>query len=502
MATQKYSSLPGSSARRLADLKWAPHSAAFLLFALFDLVCLLLVPSPAARTADIWFLVLLPPVLSGILVLLTLPSLLRLFERQAERIERQQKQIASLHAMDTAIASEQEMDRLLAVAACEATLALDADRGGVLLLPGDDGESSSGGEAFHNVPEGEDEQARFRDLLRKGTTGGGAENDAVARVPVERGGQLLGYLAVTRARETADAGWGPEDFALLRELAGTVVVAVKNARALERARQSAAAEKVARVLQAGLLPPVPRAVGPYRLSKRYEAQSDEAEVGGDIYDFFALGDDRWGVMIADVSGKGLAAARKTAMVKYALRAFAREHASPARVLTRLNDALCDEDEMSTGFVTLVYGVLDKCGGFTYASAGHETPLVCRAGAPSAERVEMLASTGLVLGAVSCQTYEESEITLRPGDGLLLYTDGLSEARPENTKAFLEVEGLARILHDCCAAVPSSSDDDAGDEDPDAVVNAIFERVTAHANGRQADDIALLWIQRAVRSSGP
>ncbi len=492
MTTQKSS--PPLSGLRPADRKWAPFAAAFLLFAVFDLVGLLLVPAPAVRTGDVWFLVLLPPVLSGVLVLFTLPSLLRLFERQEERIERQQKQIASLHAMDTAIASEQQMDRLLSVAAREATLALDADRGGVLLLPGEDGES--GAEAFHNVPGGDDAAQRdqFRELLRRGAHA--AEQNAVARMPIERVGQLLGYLAVTRAREASHPGFGPDDFALLRELAGTVVVAVKNARALERARQSAAAQEVARVLQAGLLPPVPRAAGPWRLSKRYEAQSDEAEVGGDIYDFFALGNDRWGVMIADVSGKGLAAARKTAMVKYALRAFAREHASPARVLSRLNDALCDEEEMRSGFVTLVYGVLDAHGGFVYASAGHEKPLVCRTGAKTAERIEMLAATGLVLGAAPCQTYGESEITLRPGDGLLLYTDGLSEARPEGTHDFLEVEGLARILHDCCAvaAVPASDDDD-----PNAVVNAVFERVTAYANGRQADDVALLWIQRTAAS---
>lgn len=487
--TQQKSAPPPKSLRQLADLRWAPFAAAFLLFAVVDLVGLLLVPAPAGRTADVWRLVLLPPVLSGVVVLFTLPSLLRLFERQEERIERQKKQIAGLHAMDTAIASEQEQDRLLAVAAREATLALDADQGGVLLLPGEDGEN--GGEAYHNVAEG-DERDRFRELLRRG--GGAAEDVAVARVPVERGGQLLGYLAVSRAREASHPGFGPDDFTLLKDLSSTVVVAVKNARVLTRARQSAAAEKVARVLQAGLLPPVPPVAGPWRISKRYEPQSDEAAVGGDIYDFFALGEDRWGVMIADVSGKGLAAARKTAMVKYALRAFAREHASPARVLARLNDVLCDEDEMQTGFVTLVYGVLDASGDFTYASAGHETPLVCRAN-PAGAPVEMLDPTGLVLGAIPRQAYRESKITLHAGDGLLLYTDGLSEARPEGTSAFLEVQGLARILQDCCSAAPPNAA--AGEGDPDTVVNAVFEGVTAYANGRQADDVALLWIQRAA-----
>lgn len=471
-------------------LRWAPFSAAFLLFALVDLLLLFALPWPEGVPRPI-VLMLVPPLLSGIVVLMTLPSFLTLFERQQEHIERQKRQIVGLHAMDTAIASEQELGAVLSVAAREATRAVDADQGGVLLLPGEPGEAET--EAFYNVNEDDAARAAFRDLLRRGSSGGGGEDSdngnnegQVARVPVERGGQLLGYLVVARSG-LGRPPFGQDDFAVLKDLAGTIVVGVKNAQALSRARQSAAAAHVAGVLQEALLPPVPEQAGAYLFSKRYVAQSNEAAVGGDVYDLFRLDEDRWGVMIADVSGKGLEAARKTALVKYSLRAFAREHTSPAHVVTRLNDVLCDEETL-TGFVTLVYGVLDAHGGFTYASAGHETPLLCRhadTDGPQAS-VEPLPPTGLVLGAVNGEAYGENSVTLHPGDSVFLYTDGLSEARPPgaDTSAFLEVEGLSRIVQGCLGGLPEQ------------IVSGIFEQVQNYAGGRLADDVAMLWIQRA------
>jgi serine phosphatase RsbU (regulator of sigma subunit) len=196
-------------------------------------------------------------------------------------------------------------------------------------------------------------------------------------------------------------------------------------------------------------------------------------------------------MIADVSGKGLEAARKTAMVKYALRSYAREHASPARVVTRLNDALCEEVAM-TGFVTLVYGVLDANGGFTYASAGHELPFLCRCsrggesvrdqGRSPAMEIEMLEPTGVVLGADPGQRYQERVAHLGPGDGLLLYTDGLSEARDPESHEFLGVDGLAGIVRAHFGAAPND------------FVDGVFARATAFAGGRLSDDVAMLWVQ--------
>jgi sigma-B regulation protein RsbU (phosphoserine phosphatase) len=293
--------------------------------------------------------------------------------------------------------------------------------------------------------------------------------------------------------------FAPSDHALLSALAGTVVVALTNVFALEAARagerkaqQLAAVQeelrrerRIAQALQEALLPQIPERIGPWLLSRRYEAQSPEAQVGGDIYDLFPLDAGRLGVLIADVSGKGLVAAQKTAMVKYALRSYAREHASPAEVVARLNDALFDEPDL-TGFVTLVYGVLsDEDGGFTYASAGHETPLVRRRGGT----FEALAPTGIVLGAVRDQEYGEASVVLSAGDGLLLYTDGLTEARPAGGD-FLDVEGLQGILErlrDC---------------PPREMARALLAAVRAYAGGSLSDDTAVLWIQRAAPGEPP
>ena len=112
---------------------------------------------------------------------------------------------------------------------------------------------------------------------------------------------------------------------------------------------------------------------------------DESRVGGDYYDAFSLPDGRVALVIADVSGKGLNAAVQTATVKYSLRAFATEAAAPGLVLTRLNKMLCsDSSGLGDHFVTLFYAVFDPATGrLAWASAGHETMILKRAGGGSA-----------------------------------------------------------------------------------------------------------------------
>lgn len=462
------------------DLRWASVGAAFALFAVVNLLILLITPGSKGLSA------LIPPAVSFVVVLLTLPKLVALFERQQDRIEQQRREITTLHAMDTAIVGELELPSMLAVAVRQATRALDAEMGGIALR------DTEGAEAYHNVPDA------LRECFGRLVRDGKAESDfgTVARVPLRQNSRTIGHLAV--AKSAPSARFTPADEALLADLAATIVVAVKNAYLLRgardaerKARHLAEVERallrerrVAQALQEGLLPTVPERVGAFLFSRRYEAQSSEALVGGDIYDLFPLPGGRWGAVIADVSGKGLVAAQKTAMVKYTLRSYAREHAEPSAVVARLNNALFDEPNL-TGFVTLIYGVLsEEDATFTYASAGHETPILHRADGA----VETLAPTGVVLGALRDLEYREATVHLFPGDGLLLYTDGLSEARTA-AGDFLEVEGLARLLADCRR---KESRDIA-----DAVLNA----VRAFAGGALSDDAALLWIERAAKDAG-
>lgn len=480
-------------------LRWTTLSLAVVLFGAVDLVMLLLMPAPQ-RTREAF----IPPFLAGIVVIILIPSLVTFLERQQNRIERQRREIETLHAMDTAIAAEMDLSRLLEVAVNKAVIALDAEAGGIALFNEQSGKLDA--EAYTGLDDLDERlQAQFRSLVRGGCGAGSIdpreETWEAACVPLAWGdGSDLphpsGYLVAAKRLPTEP--FSPADHALLSALAGTVVVAVSNARALEAAREAAHVRvelererRVAQALTEGLLPDVPPSAGAWAFSRRYQAQSAEAQVGGDVYDVFPLreGDGsetpkRWGIVIADVSGKGLAAARQTAMVKYSLRSYAREHPSPARVLTRLNDALFDEPGV-TGFVTLVYGVLDnETGTLTYASAGHEFPIVRRAADGS---FETLAPTGMVLGAMPEMEYGEATVTLHPGDGVLLYTDGLTEARSPDG-VFLETEGVERLLTDLreCPA-PQLAD-------------TLMDAVRQYTAGRLSDDTALLWVERC-RDSG-
>ena len=424
-------------------------------------------------------------------------------------LERQQRpyrascvrELEALHGMDTAIVSEMELERVLDVAVKRVMGAVDAVGGGVVLHDAATGAEST---FFARTPDhrGQDAEA-FARLLRGGESqaeyppGQGVWNALVypLRVPpteASPAGQvapIAGYVAAGRAlpgRPFADA-----ERALMQALASTIAVAVHNAYALRAAREAARViqegeqvradlareRRVARALTEGLLPEILPQIGNFHLSKRYEAQSHEAEVGGDIYDLFPLGQGLWGVVIADVSGKGLAAAQKTAMVKYSLRSYAREHTSPAAVLTLLNDTLSDEDQM-TGFVTLFYGVLD-CVRYllTYCSAGHEPPIVRRANGD----FETLEPTGMVLGAMRDMPFDDACLHLYAGDGLLLYTDGLTEARSFLDDSFLTIDGVQAMLGELASAPPAT------------VADALWERVESFTGRRQLDDTALLWI---------
>jgi|GEM_PF-5992866 Serine phosphatase RsbU, regulator of sigma subunit len=477
--------MPSDSRR----LRIAAIAIALLVFGVVELIVLLLTPAALRGAA------LVPPLVSAVVVAATLPILLRVFETQEERIDTQQREIESLHSMDTAIASEMELPRVLEVASRKVLTALDAEASGLVLFDPQSGRLIA--EAY-SLPDAPDEEARqrFQALVRAGGGSGEDEDWITAVSPLVWAGEVgtwEGYAVVGRRRPGRE--FSPAEGRLLNDLAGTVVLAVRNARALAAAREAVLVREalrrekeerereqaVSRALTEGLLPDIPARSGDWAFSKRYEAQSREAPVGGDIYDIFPLRQGHWGVVIADVSGKGLDAARRTAFVKHGLRVLAREHHEPARVLERLNDAVTGEGDTS-GFVTVVYGILSADDGcFRYASAGHETPILRRADAT----FETLPPTGPVLGMMEGVAYDQGSVRLGPGDGLLLFTDGLSEARSAGERRFLDLEGVQRYLDEVCRAHP-----------PEEVADALLNIVSTYAGGRLSDDAALLWIARA------
>ncbi len=159
------------------------------------------------------------------------------------------------------------------------------------------------------------------------------------------------------------------------------------------------------------------------------------EVGGDLYDFFFIDESRLGLVIADVSGKGVPAALFTTVTRALLRAVAsKDYTTPSDCLTMVNDLLC-ESNPSCIFITLFFGVLDlRTGELSYSNAGHNPPRALR----TDSRVEVVPKTGnIVLGVQPGHTYRNNQIQLAPGDTLFLYTDGITEAEDSKSAEFME-----------------------------------------------------------------
>jgi serine phosphatase RsbU (regulator of sigma subunit)/ActR/RegA family two-component response regulator len=205
-------------------------------------------------------------------------------------------------------------------------------------------------------------------------------------------------------------------------------------------------------------------------------------VGGDFFDVFALGAGRLGFAIGDVAGKGIPAALFTALTCALLRVEAMRTASPERVLWSVNRHLLDRNSRGL-FVTLLYGVLDEATRrVTYVRAGHEFPLLYDRGGAL---VAIPEGRSLPLGLFSELTLEKRAVTLRPGDTMLLYTDGVTDARNEQGELF----GLERLER--CLGL------DAG-EPAQATCDRLVQTLRAYqGQAPQADDITLM----AIRALG-
>ena len=272
-------------------------------------------------------------------------------------------------------------------------------------------------------------------------------------------------------------------------LAAQAAVTLENARLFADLNLRYDREKrIAGELQKNLLPAIPERTGEFEFAWEYKPALEEAEVGGDFLDYFGLDGSRIGFVMADVSGKGLKAAMQTATVKYTLRSFAHDMpGSPAAVLTHVNDVLCSQMSALEGFITLFYGVLDtRSGELAYASAGHEPPLLRRADGTT---VALDDSDGMVLGCLPGIPYGECSLTLYPEDFLLLYTDGVTEARAAEDGAFLGMDGLQRVLPP--GGMPAFSS-----------LTTLYARLRAYMGSVRRDDLAMLLIRHAPTAAAP
>jgi PAS domain S-box-containing protein len=255
---------------------------------------------------------------------------------------------------------------------------------------------------------------------------------AYVAVPYLRGGKWVAAFAVNAS--DGPRAWADDEVRLLE------TIAAQTEAVTDLARLYAREHRTAQAFQNTVSPQPKVRVGAYRFASHYAAALDESAIGGDFYDQFPLPGGRVGVVVGDVSGKGLAAAVQTALVKFTLRGFAGEDPTPGRALTRLNHAVVSQNAL-TGFVTLCFVVLDPTKTtLSYASAGHEPPLLHR---PGGGEPRELLPTGPVLGIMDDLDYDDASLPFTPGDRLLLYTDGLTEARGKDD--FLGVERVAAVL---------------------------------------------------------
>lgn len=268
-------------------------------------------------------------------------------------------------------------------------------------------------------------------------------------IPLVSQGELVGLLNL--GPRLSEQDYSTDDRTLLNDLATQAAPALrvaqlvreKRAQDLERERIEQELH-VARLIQQTLLPKELPMLPGWQISSYYQPAR---AVGGDFYDFMYFDDGRLGLVIGDVTDKGVPAALVMATTRSILRSTASAAVSPGQVLQQANDLLY-QDIPPNMFVTCLYAILDPASGrLEYANAGHDLPYRRHAG-----QVSELRATGMPLGLMPGMAYEEKEITLTPGESILFYSDGLVEAHNERRQMF-GFPHLMKLLEDVPGNTP-------------------------------------------------
>lgn len=280
-------------------------------------------------------------------------------------------------------------------------------------------------------------------------------------VPLLARGRPIGVLMVL---SSASDAFTDEETNLLQTFASQAALAIDTARLYSKEHE------VASILQASILPEALPEFPELETASAYAPAGADVEIGGDYYDLFRSKSGIW-LSVADVCGKGVQAATKTSMIKYAVRAFAAAGLSPARVVSELNDMVVGAGEASD-IVTLWVGRYDpQVGRLTWANGGHPPGLLRRADA----QLERLSVTGPLLGAMVGVEFKECSTAMAEGDRILLFTDGVTEARRGR-----EFFGDERVVESFMA---SGSAQDA--------VQSLLSDVRSFARSDLKDDVAVL-----------
>ncbi|MEA2827090.1 MAG: hypothetical protein QOG43_1529 [Actinomycetota bacterium] len=293
-------------------------------------------------------------------------------------------------------------------------------------------------------------------------------------VPLFAQDRCIGVLVL--GVSTSERRYRATDLPFVEDLAGRAAVAIENARAQE------ARAEVVRTLQRSLLPHSLPLLPGLELGARYHPVGGRSEVGGDFYDVFPLGQGRWGAAIGDVCGKGVMAAQLTALARYTVRTAARSEARPSGVLEVLNRSLLDH-EIGDRFCTIAQAFIDTAEEpvrVTISCAGHPLPLLV----DTEGDVRSLGRPGTAVGLFVAPMVFDDTHRLLPGETLVLFTDGVIEARAADGSF---ADGLLEsVLHDTHG------------QPADAVAAAVEAAMLDFQGGHPRDDMAVVVVRSPLR----
>jgi PAS domain S-box-containing protein len=294
---------------------------------------------------------------------------------------------------------------------------------------------------------------------------------SVMIVPLRIGGRTIGAMSLVNAESRRR--FDSEALAVAQQIADRAATAVENSRLYTSRSQIAA------TLQRSLLPEALPEIEGWELAALYRAAGEGMEVGGDFYDAFAV-ESGWLVLIGDVTGKGVAAAAMTALVRHSARILAEDTAQPARILRRLDATLRNQPQLSLCSVLC----LRLCGNrVTLASAGHPLALLIA----DAGTVRAVGEPGPLLGAFDDADWLETTIDLGEAETILVYTDGVTDTVGESGR--FGDDRLRRLAAECAGA-PA-----------DELLACLDRRLSDFQVGAQADDTAALALRRTPVASG-
>lgn len=281
-------------------------------------------------------------------------------------------------------------------------------------------------------------------------------------LPMRDAGKLVG-VAIGFARDIRTFKRSQRE--IMRPLGDLAGVAIRNARMYRQKY------RMAEILTQRLTPSDIPDIAGVDIGHKYLPAH---EVGGDYYDLLNIGGGSLGIVMADVSGHDVEAAEYTSMGKHVLRAYAKEHQSPAKVLRSTNGLIC-QDTRAEIFISAFYGVLDlKQSKLRYSNAGCERPIHYKA---SSGEAVILDGEGMLLGIRGDARYQEREVDLQQGDVIAFFTDGLTEAGTGRLRF-----GSDRVIETIAASAALNAQQIA-----DALTDSLFEFV----HGRVTDDVAIV-----------